>query len=94
VGCSLTAVGQDGTRSGVIDSPGEFVDFHFLYILDPTGGETYNRTFAICEMAEGNVLSCDVQGQNVLQLFGPVLSIASIAEDGATQGTFFLVPAS
>jgi len=91
--CVLTAVGVEGAESYVVDSPGEFVNFHYVYILDPSEDSSLTNTMVTCSIDESNVLSCSVQDQDVLQLFGGMLSISATAESGeaATPATFTLV---
>ncbi len=76
----------------MIDNPGEFVDFHFVYLTNPTvaGANGEVATPIDCTIDTSNVLHCVVEDQDVLQLFGANLSIAAI-DEGTGPATFTVV---
>lgn len=76
--------------SAVVDSPGQFVYYHYVWLTDPTMAQTYDEAPVACVVSADLTLTCSVRDQNVLQLFGHQLSIA--ASNEGTASSFTLVP--
>jgi len=72
--------GPGNGLSAVIDNPGEFVDYHYVYIITPSGGTGFQQTPVYCAVSVGGVLTCSVQNQDILQTFGGYLAIAATQE--------------
>ena len=93
--CSLVSLEAPGLFSAVIDDPGEFVGFHYVYLTNPTvvAADGQVETPVSCTIDTSDVLSCIVVGsdQDVLQLFGDTLTIAAV-DEGTGGGTFVVVP--
>jgi len=87
----LSVVGIDGSRSAVVDNPGEFSDFHFVYTQRPEDAPELEQNAVYCEVDEQSLLSCSVMDQNIIQLFSGFLSISAGEEDGAVQSDFTIV---
>lgn len=79
--------------SAVLDLTGEFVGFHYVYVIDPgaTDPNQYDQATVRCEVDEENLLSCSVRDQDALQLYEDQLSIATVVDPAGTQSTFTLV---
>lgn len=74
----------------MVDSPGQFVYYHYVWLTDPTMAQTYDEAPVACVVSADLTLTCSVRDQNVLQLFGDQLSIA--ASNEGTASSFTLVP--
>ncbi|RYN18157.1 hypothetical protein AA0115_g11420 [Alternaria tenuissima] len=88
--CRLSVVGSSSELSVVVDSPGQFVYYHYVWLTDPTMAQTYDEAPVACVVSADLTLTCSVRDQNVLQLFGDQLSIA--ASNEGTASSFTLVP--
>jgi hypothetical protein len=50
----------------MIDNPGQFVDFHFVAMLNPdTDAEGFVATLVSCTIDSLDVLNCSVQDQDL-----------------------------
>ncbi|EXJ64282.1 hypothetical protein A1O7_00618, partial [Cladophialophora yegresii CBS 114405] len=88
--CALTSAQLPGYASVVIDYNGEFVEFHYVYLADTSPPEGITYTPLNCVITPLSQLACNVQDQDVLQLFGPYLSIGATL--GGDAATFTLIP--
>lgn len=86
----LSSSASGSTRSVVIDTPGEFVDLHYVYLLDASSAAGYTQSVVACNV-ENEDLSCVVEDQGTLQLYGGLLSIAAGVQDSGIQGTITVV---
>jgi len=66
--------------SAVVDTPGEFVDYHYVYIVPPSGAPGSQQTPVYCAVSVEDVLTCSVQYQDILQTFDDYLAIAATQE--------------
>lgn len=89
--CRLSIVGSPAELSIVLDSPGQFVAYHYVYLdrADSTSG--FTETPVTCMAGLDLVLRCSVRDQNVLQLFLGLLSISATQQDGGPPVVFTLV---
>jgi hypothetical protein len=72
--------GPGNGLSAVIDNPGEFVDYHFVYIITPSGAPGLQQTPIYCAVSVEAVLTCSVQSQDILQTFDGYFAIAATQE--------------
>jgi hypothetical protein len=72
--------GPGNGLSAVIDVPGEFVEYHFVYIATPNGAAGLQQTPVYCAVSVEDVLTCSVRYQDILQTFGRDLVISATQE--------------
>ncbi|KAF7677153.1 hypothetical protein GT037_005365 [Alternaria burnsii] len=86
----LNVAGSSSELSVVVDVLGQFVDFHYVWLTDPTTVQTHDEAPVACVVDADLALTCSVRDQDVLQLFGDQLSIGASVE--YTTSSFTLVP--
>ncbi|KAH0844575.1 hypothetical protein AYO21_08537 [Fonsecaea monophora] len=90
--CMLGPTAVPGLSTYVLDQPGEFVTFHYLFLSNPTlaAATDLEPSEVACSVDSANELYCAVEDQDVLQLFNNVLTIAA-TDQGFGAATFTLV---
>ncbi|OAL32809.1 hypothetical protein AYO20_07766 [Fonsecaea nubica] len=90
--CMLGPTAVPGLSTYVLDQPGEFVDFHYLFLSNPAlaAASDLEPSKVACSVDSANELYCAVEDQDVLQLFNNVWTIAA-TDQGYGTATFTLV---